>query len=203
MNKIVGGISLLLILTLAGVLLVEKQHTGLRSNADEFQTWMIKYGVKLADENLEYRRSVFFDNKKLVEEINAENNGTFHSLNAFAIYTGAEFNKLFKGYKKTHSNKLVHKLRGDIADSVDWRTKNAVTPVKNQGQCGSCWAFSTTGGLEGAYAIATGKLTSFSEQQIVDCSTKNEGCNGGDLPPAYDYVVKNGIETEADYPYTA
>ncbi|EAR89598.3 papain family cysteine protease (macronuclear) [Tetrahymena thermophila SB210] len=202
MNKILLGVSVLLLLGLTTVFLVEKQNNGLRAEVDEFQAWMHKYGFKFADEvQLQYRRSIFYQNKDLVEQLNSENNGTFHTLNAFAIYTKDEFNQLFKGYQKRQKSHLIYSLKGDVAPSIDWRQKNAVTPVKNQGQCGSCWAFSTVGGLEGAYAIATGNLTSFSEQQIVDCSKANAGCNGGDLPPAYKYVVQNGIETEADYPY--
>jgi len=93
----------------------------------------------------------------------------------------------------------------DIANDVNWVTAGAVTPVKNQGQCGSCWAFSATGAIEGAEFVATKKLDSYSEQQLVDCSKAqgNMGCNGGLMDYAFTYVQGKGIESEASYPYTA
>jgi len=92
-----------------------------------------------------------------------------------------------------------------LPTSVNWVTAGAVTPIKNQGQCGSCWAFSTTGSLEGANYIFNGKmLQSYSEQQLVDCSTSfgNQGCDGGLMDDAFQYVMANGIELESVYPYT-
>merc|ERR1712093_553457 len=94
------------------------------------------------------------------------------------------------------------------ADSVDWVTKGAVTPVKNQAQCGSCWAFSTVGSFEGGYQIAGNPLTQFSEEDLVACDNRqhggsDQGCNGGLMDNAFKWIEKNGLCTENDYPYTS
>jgi cathepsin L len=130
-------------------------------------------------------------------------------VNQFADLTADEFATQYTGLKKPEQ------VWGDLAylgrdtysgkaldTSVDWTTKGAVTPVKNQGQCGSCWSFSTTGSLEGAWEIANGKLVSFSEQQFVDCDKVDQGCNGGLMDNAFKYAEKNAICTEESYAYT-
>merc|ERR1711998_706836 len=119
-----------------------------------------------------------------------------------------EFKRLYTGGYKAGSSML-----GDLpylgehetvesSGSVDWTTKGAVTPVKNQGQCGSCWAFSTTGGLEGAWQIASGNLVSMSEQFFVDCSKQNSGCNGGLMDYAFSFAEGTAVATEDSYAYT-
>jgi len=91
----------------------------------------------------------------------------------------------------------------DLADYVDWVSRGAVTPIKDQGQCGSCWSFGTTGGIEGAWQIASGSLTSVSEQQLVDCSLRNLGCQGGNAAWAINYEKGVNLATETSYPYKA
>jgi C1A family cysteine protease len=169
--------------------------------------------------NKKYTHDEFFNRfntfKTNVETIRVHNNGE-HSFtmgtNEFADLTWEEFRSSKLGYKHIDNSVLrsknatpVHHI-GALAASVDWRSKGIVTPVKNQGQCGSCWAFSTTGSTEGAVAQKTGKLISLSEQQLVDCSTTqgNQGCNGGLMDYGFQYIISNGgITSEAQYPYTA
>jgi cathepsin L len=131
-------------------------------------------------------------------------------MNAFGDMTNEEFKAAYLGTKKPEFN-ASHTLFlsplnvKDLPDTVDWRTQGYVTGVKDQGQCGSCWSFSATGSLEGQYFHKSKTLVSFSEQQLVDCSGEfgNQGCNGGLMDQAFDYIKKYGIEKEEDYPYTA
>jgi len=129
--------------------------------------------------------------------------------NAFADLTHEEF-VARNGLKKIDNSYMRSKNEvslptDSLAASVDWRTKGLVTPVKDQGQCGSCWAFSTTGSVEAAWVQAGNSLTSLSEQQLVDCSGSygNLGCNGGLMDSAFEYIIDNGITTEASYPYVS
>jgi len=153
---------------------------------------------------------VLSDNYNKIAKFNSERTDVVLGLNKFADLTGEEFKNQYSrcafvedNEEIIRANTLEQTLLRDLPESVDWRDKGVVTPVKNQAQCGSCWAFSTVGVLESFYALKNNKLVSFSEQQIVDCDTTDFGCSGGWPYQALTYAAKNGLETEEDYPYKA
>lgn len=158
----------------------------------------------------EQRFGIFKANVDYISSMNSKNKGFKLGVTAFADLTADEFGASHFGIKKPDASwgslpKLGnHTYNGEaLAASVDWTTKGAVTPVKDQKQCGSCWSFSTTGALEGAYKIASGKLVSLSEQQFVDCDKIDSGCNGGLMDNGFKFAKENALCTEASYPYKA
>jgi len=183
--------------------LSEKQYQSL------FRSWMHQHEKRYASQEEFLRR---FENFKMwmdfVRQHNADPKRTHDvTMNHFCDLTLKEIDILHKGYKHAPMNAPgVHMSDPDIQlpSTVDWRNQGVVTPVKNQGQCGSCWSFSTTGSMEGAWALAGNKLQSLSESQLVDCSGSfgNMGCNGGLMPQAFEYIISvKGEESEASYPY--
>jgi len=160
------------------------------------------------------RHAIWYNNTQLIKAHNIEfheGKTTFRlGPNSHMDMTAREFAAHFNGFKK-HSKveDFSQESNVDIKDlpaEVDWVNKGYVTPIKNQQQCGSCWAFSATGSMEGAHFKKTGKLVSLSEQNLVDCSDAegNMGCDGGLMDQAFNYTVINkGIDTEASYPYKA
>jgi cathepsin L len=162
------------------------------------------YGTRA---EFDFRAALFKENMEFVEKHNADKNETHTvELNEMADWTHEEYTRLL-GFKQEERERNEVELDvSNLADSMDWRTKGAVTPVKNQGHCGSCWAFSSTGSIEGAYHKKHGSLKSFSEQQLVDCAQKtgNHGCKGGLMDNAFRYIeMGNPLMEEKAYPYTA
>jgi len=164
-----------------------------------------------------YRYNIFKNNYLKINEVNSNNNSYTLGINKFADLTHREFSSKYfglgknftKGIKKNmykRDTRFTDKPIGDLPDSVDWRADGLVTNVKDQGQCGSCWAFSAIATLEGQHSRKAGKIVSLSEQNIVDCANNygNEGCMGGWPNAALSYVRYNGgVDTESSYPYEA
>ncbi|XP_020827355.1 cathepsin L2-like [Phascolarctos cinereus] len=178
--------------------------------------WKSQHGKTYAANEDNWRRATWEKNLRMIEKHNLEYSAGKHSfhmkMNKFGDMTSDEFRQMMNGFRQ---NRFLRKSKGTLfheplleqtPKSVDWRDKGYVTPVKSQGHCGSCWAFSATGSLEGQWFRKTGKLVSLSEQNLIDCATGggSQGCNGGFMDSAFEYVMLNGgIDTEESYPYEA
>ncbi|XP_007937289.1 procathepsin L-like [Orycteropus afer afer] len=177
----------------------------------EWYQWKSTYNRPYGSNEEGWRRAVWEKNLKMIELHNQEYNQGKHgftmAMNAFGDMTNEEFRQVMNGFQNEKHSKgkvFLEPPSGHIPKSVDWRQKGYVTPVKDQGQCGSCWAFSATGALEGQMFRKTGKLVSLSEQNLVDCSRPqgNKGCSGGLMDYAFQYVKENGgLDSEESYPY--
>merc|ERR1711872_126923 len=179
---------------------------------NDWEGYKLKFSKSYETAEEETRREIWEDNLDFIEKHNAaykEGKVTYSvKENEFSDMTNTEFASKFanlqvspaRGINKLFTPDPTHQVRS----AVDWRNNGYVTQVKNQGQCGSCWAFSTTGSLEGQHFKKTGQLVSLSEQQLVDCSKPygTQGCQGGFMDNAFNYIRDNGgIATESSYPY--
>jgi len=212
---------LLLVCTLAVALarpvaVGQQQRLGAQAAFDAF---VKKYNKNYdSAEERAKRFEIFVENLAKAKENQLLDPTAKHGVTQFSDLTQAEFKEKYLGgfvqptaAERASALKMPQSKINDLPTTFDWREKGAVTPIKNQGQCGSCWAFSTVGATEGANFLKTGKLTSLSEQQLVDCSKNcdpkdpqacNAGCNGGLMNLASQYIIDNGsIDSEDSYPY--
>nr|XP_043640059.1 senescence-specific cysteine protease SAG39-like [Erigeron canadensis] len=180
------------------------------SNHESHEQWMARYGrvYKDADEK-ELRSKIFQENVKYIESFNNAMNKSYKlAVNEFADLTNEEFRTTRNRFMAHECSPSTSAFRYEnvtaVPSSMDWRKKGAVTPVKDQGQCGCCWAFSAVAAMEGITQLTTGKLVSLSEQELVDCDTSgvDQGCEGGLMDNAFDFIINNkGLTTESKYPY--
>ena len=177
-----------------------------------FTNFQEKFAKKYENvQELETRFSVFRENFRNIITHNADRNQSFTmGVNQFTDLTPEEFKaQMIRGLKApvgSYGCGTFSNSASGTPASIDWRTKGAVTTVKDQGQCGSCWTFSSTGAMEGAWAIAKGQLIDLAEQELVDCAGLkygSMGCNGGQMEGAFKFIIENGQCAASSYPYTA
>ncbi|GFT14714.1 putative cysteine proteinase CG12163 [Trichonephila clavipes] len=176
-----------------------------------FEDFVARHGKEYKDEEEKlFRFQVFQENLKKIKFLNDHERGTAkYGTTKFSDWTEEEFKKKALGLRPDlmDANEKLPKAeipKVPLPDSFDWRDKKIVTEVKDQGQCGSCWAFSTTGNIEGQWALKGKGLVSLSEQELVDCDKVDQGCNGGLQTNAYKEIIRlGGLEGESDYPYDA
>ncbi|GLU13519.1 hypothetical protein SLE2022_301520 [Rubroshorea leprosula] len=181
-----------------------------------YNSWLAKHGKAYNGIGEEERRfQIFKDNLRFIDEHNSQNRTYRLGLTKFADLTNEEYRAMYLGTRtdgmrrvmksKIASQRYVARPDDKLPESVDWRKRGAVNPVKDQRDCGSCWAFSTVAAVEGINQIVTGDLISLSEQELVDCDRSyNAGCDGGLMDYAFQFIIDNGgMDTEQDYPYLA
>jgi len=174
-----------------------------------FAKWTVMHSKTYDVETFFKRYSIFKTNVDYVNTHNAKNASYEMEMNRFGDLTFEEFSANYKGLlpgsiaTNVSSVTIPSPLVADLTagSSLDWRNKNAVNPIRDQGGCGSCWAFSAIASVEGAWAIKKSSLIKLSEQQLVDCNSKNGGCAGGAVSVAFQYIINKGIGALSKYPY--
>ncbi|KAF8796073.1 Cathepsin K like protein [Argiope bruennichi] len=169
------------------------------------------FGKSYKDSEETRRRLIWEERITSISNHNLRADMGFHTykrgLNKYSDLTHEEYMSTLNGFRvrngmKKNVTSWFRSINDQVPNQVDWRDDGLVTSVKDQGSCGSCWAFSTTGSLEGQHKKKTGKLVSLSEQNLIDCVTENNGCHGGTMDVAFEFIKKeNGIDTEDSYPY--
>jgi len=198
----------IVLIFLAFLLLVSAKRSG-QDWQKSFNKWRSQYNKVYHDIELDRRFQIFKENAQYIYHHNHKSHSYTLALNEFADLTDEEFTQRYllsapqPNCSATKGSYILHSVDDKLPNAVDWRQKGVVSAVKNQGTCGSCWTFSTTGAMESHWTIVKGVKKLFSEQQLVDCAQAfdNHGCEGGLPSHAFEYIRYNGLTTEDQYVY--
>lgn len=203
-------IGTLLILTMLGIVLFQSTPSIITTYKDleqaEFEDYITRFSKSYSSEEYSTRFEYFLMNSGYIRAFNTLGETWVLGLTEYSDMSAEDFTRTYLNYSPVSSKSSdFSKSPYTYPASVDWRTQGAVTPVGNQGQCSSSWAFSAVGAVEGAWQIAGNPLVSLSEQQLLDCSSRygNNGCSGGTMDYSFLYIISNGLTSDANYPYTA